>query len=259
MIDLPPSAGNQAASALTADAARHMGLGFCVVMAAAWLLTATGGFGWRLWAGAGLAYGPIAVIAIAQVRRHHPYRAFGAANLVTTVRAAMTCLLAGLLADVASVPPGALAAFAWGVAGLSALSLALDGLDGLLARRLGLCSAFGARYDMEVDALLILLMSLAAWSFDKAGAWVILSGALRYLFVAASWVWPVLGEALPPSNRRKLICVVQAGALCLLMSPLIQPPVSVGLAAAALALLVYSFAIDVAWLTRRDRAARVCS
>lgn len=241
----------------TSDAALHLGLGLVALIAAAWFLISSWGFSWRLPAAACAAYVPIAAISIARVRHHHPHQSFGAANLVTTARAVMTCLMAGLIADVASVPMDRFDVFAWGLVGLAGISIALDGVDGFLARRLGLCSAFGARYDMEVDALLILLLSLVAWSLEKAGTWVILSGGLRYAFVAAIWKWPVLGETLPLSGRRKLVCVVQAGVLCLLLSPLIQPPYSAWLAAGALALLVYSFAIDVAWLlNRRGRAAR---
>ena len=51
-------------------------------------------------------------------------------------------------------------------------------------------SAFGARFDMEVDALLILVLSAGVWWFDKAGAWVWLSGLLRYAFIAAGWGLP---------------------------------------------------------------------
>ena len=255
MTEPEPSGLARREASPTADAALHFGIGFICLMSAVWVLISTGGFSWRLSAAACAAYAPLAAVAVAQVRRHHPYGSFGAANLVTTVRAVMTCLLAGLLADVSSVSAGQVAAFAWGLAGLAAVSIALDGVDGFLARRLGLCSDFGARYDMEVDALLILLLSLAAWSFGKAGAWVILSGGLRYAFVAAAWIWPVLGGPLPPSHRRKLVCVVQAGVLCVLLSPLIQPPLSAPLAAAALALLIYSFAVDIAWLLARRRRA----
>ena len=61
----------------------------------------------------------------------------------------------------------------------------LDGVDGWLARRHRIASAFGARFDMEIDALLILALSVLAWRHEKAGAWVVASGLLRYAFVAA--------------------------------------------------------------------------
>ena len=239
----------------TVDAALHLGLGFTGVAATAGLLISTLGFSWRLPTLALALYAPIAAIALVQVRRHHPHKSFGLANLVTTVRAALTCLLAGLLADGGHVSVAPQAAFAWGLAGLAAVAIALDGLDGFLARRLGLCSAFGARYDMEIDALLILLLSLAAYSLHKAGAWVILGGGFRYGFLAATWLWPALAGGLPPSSRRKLVCLIQMGVLCLVLTPIAQPPASAWLAAGALALLVYSFLVDVVWLlTGRGRS-----
>ena len=41
-------------------------------------------------------------------------------------------------------------------------ALALDGVDGQVARRTGTASELGARFDMEVDAFLILVLSVAA-------------------------------------------------------------------------------------------------
>ena len=39
----------------------------------------------------------------------------------------------------------------------------LDGVDGRLARKYGASSRFGARFDMEVDAVLICVLALLAW------------------------------------------------------------------------------------------------
>ena len=57
-------------------------------------------------------------------------------------------------------------------------------------------SAFGARFDMEVDALLIQVLAVLAWQWDKAGPWVLMSGLLRYVFVAAGWVLAVDAAAV---------------------------------------------------------------
>ena len=62
---------------------------------------------------------------------------------------------------------------------------------------------------METDALLVMALSVLAWQYGKAGAWVLLCGLLRYLFVAGGWLWPWLRRPLPPSIRRQTICVVQ--------------------------------------------------
>ena len=47
--------------------------------------------------------------------------------------------------------------------------------------------------------------------------------------------------------------MAQTAALGLLVIPPVQPPLSIALAAAALAALVWSFAVDLAWLVRRSR------
>ena len=88
---------------------------------------------------------------------------------------------------------------------------------------------------MEVDAFLILLLSLAALLLGKAGWWVLLIGMMRYGFVLGQTLLPFLNAPLPPSFRRKLICVVQVGALCIILLPVIAPPASTAIAATALA------------------------
>jgi phosphatidylglycerophosphate synthase len=127
----------------------------------------------------------------------------------------------------------------------------LDGVDGWVARRTGAVTAFGARFDMEVDAALILILSVLAWRYGKAGAWVILSGLLRYIFVVAGWRWTSLDRPLFPSRRRQTVCVVQAVGLIVTVSPIATPPLSSAIAAMALAALCVSFGIDVIWLLRR--------
>jgi phosphatidylglycerophosphate synthase len=127
----------------------------------------------------------------------------------------------------------------------------LDGVDGWLARRERTASSFGARFDMEIDALLILALSVLAWRHQKAGAWVVLSGLLRYAFVAVGAVAPWVRVPLPASRRRQTICVIQITALTLVMLPAIEPPTSTAIAVAALVALSYSFLIDTLWLWRR--------
>jgi phosphatidylglycerophosphate synthase len=187
-------------------------------------------------------------LSIGFLQQHHPFARFGAANQITTLRAILVALVAGLVGE-PRLPAVAVAA----VSASIAVTL-LDGVDGWLARRQDIASSFGARFDMEIDALLILALSVLAWRHDKAGAWVVLSGVLRYAFVAAGAVAPWLRGALPPSRRRQAICVIQIAALTLVMLPAVQPPLSAFLAATALATLAASFLIDTVWLWRRQPA-----
>jgi hypothetical protein len=108
----------------------------------------------------------------------HRFVRMGAANQVTIVRGALVALLAALLGEHIS------RAIATVVVVVASAAMLLDGVDGWLARRSGTASAFGARLDMETDALFVAVLALLVWQFGKAGSWVLLSGLMRYLFGA---------------------------------------------------------------------------
>jgi phosphatidylglycerophosphate synthase len=189
----------------------------------------------------------VMLFALGQVRRHHPFARFGPANQVTTLRAVLVVLVAGLIGE-PGLPSVAAAAAAVGMC-----ATALDGMDGWLARHAGTASAFGARFDVEIDALLIQALAILAWRYGKAGPWVLLSGLMRYGFVGAGWVWPWMQGPLTPTLRGQTICIVQIAALVLVIVPAIPPSVSTPIAALALAALSYSFLVD----TLRLRARRL--
>ena len=177
-------------------------------------------------------------------RQHHPYARFGAANYVTLIRA----LLTGFLLVLATRPPAS--DLAW-IAGWTAGAVAaLDGVDGWLARRDRMVSAFGARFDMETDAALLFVLSVLAWRYDKAGAWVLLIGLMRYLFVGAGWVLPWLAGPLTPTRRGRVIAVIQMVTLAVIL--VVPRPLARAAAATALTLLVWSFAVDVRRLWTGD-------
>ncbi len=191
----------------------------------------------------------VVAFTLVLVHDHHPFARYGPANQITTLRAVLVALVAGLVGE-APLP----AVGAW-AAGLSVIAGMLDGIDGWLARRSRMASEFGARFDMEIDAALIMTLAILVWTHDKAGAWVVMSGLLRYLFLAAGWWWPWLRRPLPPVRRRQAICVVQIVALIFVMVPAVTPPVSIVLSAMALGALGYSFLVDILWLRRQDRLA----
>jgi phosphatidylglycerophosphate synthase len=206
-----------------------------------------------------LAFASVLTLAIfALVVRglpYHRHKVFGAANAVTAIRTAIVSLLAATVFF--AIDMHAPASVLWIMIGLVMLALILDGFDGYLARALAQESDLGARFDMEVDALLILVLSAAALFLDKAGVWVLAIGLMRYGFIAAQYALPALGAPLPPSTRRKAICVVQVAALCIILVPVVQQPFSSAIAAAALALLAYSFAVDTFFLLGKG-ASRPC-
>ena len=194
---------------------------------------------------AAAAFAAVMLLSLGFLQQHHPFTRFGAANQITTVRALLVSLVVSIIGE------PRLPAIAASAAAASVIVTLLDGVDGWLARRNRIASDFGARFDMEIDALLILALAILAWRFDKAGAWVVLSGALRYAFVAAGARWSWLKAPLPRSRRRQTICVVQIVALTTAIVPAIPPGISAPLAAVALAALGASFLIDALWLWRR--------
>lgn len=179
----------------------------------------------------------------------HPHPRFGPANYVTMVRAILVALVAGVIGRPAT--PEVL----WAVVGLAVAVGMLDGLDGWLARRTGLASGFGARFDMETDALLILVLSMLVWQHGKAGAWVLLCGLMRYAFVAAGWHLPWLSRPLRSTRRGKTIAVGQALGLSVALAPLVPAPASTIVAAGAVVALAWSFAVDIQWLARESRTS----
>ena len=178
----------------------------------------------------------------------HRFVRMGAANQVTIVRGALVALLAALLGEHIS---RAIATVAVVVASAAML---LDGVDGWLARRSGTASAFGARLDMETDALFVAVLALLVWQFGKAGSWVLLSGLMRYLFGAVVAFIPRLQRPVPSTNRGKTIAVLQMIALIVALAPGCGRPASAWVAAVGLLGLVLSFALDVVWLLRQPVA-----
>ncbi len=85
----------------------------------------------------------------------HGRDGLGPADVVTLVRATLACGVAALTADAFGRPARVTALLA-----LAVVAIVLDGVDGWVARRTGTASTFGARFDMEVDAFLILVLSV---------------------------------------------------------------------------------------------------
>lgn len=171
----------------------------------------------------------------------------GPANQVTLVRAVLT----GAVAVLAASPPfrDATTPVRTVMVGLAGVALALDLVDGHVARRTGTVSGFGARFDMETDAALILVLSTLL--VGPFGWWVLLSGLARYLLLAAQWLWPWLDGPVPPRRWRKVVAGVQGVVLLVGVAGLLPHPVARVLLLAALLLLALSFATEVVERVRR--------
>src|SRR5204863_9226226 len=131
----------------------------------------------------------------------------------------------------------------------------LDAVDGWVARRTR-TTEFGAHFDAETDAFLILVLSV--YVSRSAGAWVLAIGAARYAFLAAQGPLPWMRAPLPPRYWRKVVAAVQGIVLTVAAAEVLPPALMNAALVVALALLAESFGRDVWWLRRhRDRPAAV--
>jgi phosphatidylglycerophosphate synthase len=203
-----------------------------------------GATGWFV----GLASGLTLNVALARALWRDPSARLGPADWVTMIRATLVVGVAALTAasferDVAVAT----------LVTLASLALVLDFVDGWIARRTATESALGARLDAEVDAFLILALSVEV--APSAGAWVLVIGLARYVFLAAGWALPWMRPPLPRRDWRKTVTASQGVALVIAASQVVPSAVSRVLLAVALAMLAESFGRDVWWLWRHRHAA----
>jgi phosphatidylglycerophosphate synthase len=207
--------------------------------------------------GAALGYLGGAAVILGYWRRPH----FGAANLVTLGRVVGTCWVIALTLQAV---PGQLSRH-----GLLLMiiiggcCLILDGVDGAVARARGESSPFGARFDMETDAALLVSLSVAVAALGFAGWWVLAIGLMRYAYVTAAWISPrpirtALRIPLPMRYSRKVVAVTQGIALLLaLVAGLVGaavPLLPTVLLLVAVAALCWSFGRDILWQLRAASA-----
>lgn len=227
-VHLGPAIGLIAQLLLLAALARSVGLG---------------GPGWVV----GLSCAAITNAALAQGLSRYRADRLGLADWVTLARATLAVGVAALVADAFDRPaPVAL------LVSLAALALALDALDGWVARRTSMTATLGARFDAEADAFLILILSV--YVSRTAGVWVLTIGAARYAFLAAGWPLAWLRAPLPPRFWRKAVAATEGIVLIAAASDVVPRTVTDGLLLVALALLAESFGRDVWWLWNRRQA-----
>ena len=211
-------------------------------------LAATAGLGVAGWVvGLLVGWAATALLAISRTRSAEP-RIFPA-DWVTLSRALLIAGVAGLVADSfdRSISMSALVT-------LATVAMVLDAVDGQVARRTGTATPLGARFDGEVDAFLILLLSIAV--SEHYGSWVLIIGAARYVFLLAGFLVAWLAAPLPPRYWRKVVAAVQAIVLTVAVSGVLDRLVGMIAVGVALVLLAESFGRDVVCLYRTGAGAR---
>ena len=173
--------------------------------------------------------------------------AFGPANWVTLARSTFVAGIAALIAE-ALVQAASITA----VVTLTVIALVLDSVDGRVARRTASATAVGARFDMEVDAFLILVLSAyVAQSVRCVGAHD-RRGALAHS-VAAGWLLPWLRESPPPRYWYKFVAALEGIVLTVVIADILPGPGNGASLTLALVLLGESFGHEVWWLWQHGR------
>ena len=224
-------------------------LGMLATAALLGVVSATAGLGVVGWI-TGLVTGSAAAALLVTARMRSDQPAILPADWITLTRMLLIAGVTGLVADSFSRPVSVTA-----LVTLSAVALALDAVDGQVARRTGTATPLGARIDGETDAFLILVLSI--YVSQDYGAWVLAIGAARYVFLLAGWLIPWLRAPLAPRFWRKVVAAVQGIVLTVAASGVTSRVVGMIAVAAALLLLAESFGHDVFWLYRTGAGPRV--
>jgi phosphatidylglycerophosphate synthase len=223
-------------------------LGLLATAALLGVVSATSGLGVAGWI-TGLATGSVATALLVTARMRSDQPAIHPADWVTLTRALLIAGVAGLVADSFGRPVPVTA-----LVTLSTIALILDAVDGQVARRTGTATPLGARIDAEVDAFLILLLSIVV--SQDYGSWVLVIGAARYALLLAGWLIPWLAAPLPPRYWGKVVAAVQGIVLTVAASGLLDRLAGMIAVAAALLLLAESFGRNVIWLYRTGAGPR---
>ncbi|AXH97908.1 CDP-alcohol phosphatidyltransferase family protein [Ornithinimicrobium avium] len=209
-----------------------------VLLAAVGVVLRWGPIGWV----AALVSLVVVDVATARLARSYRVVALGPADVVTLVRLALSC---GIVAVVVG-SSAATSARPFAVAVLGAVALALDWVDGRVARRTRTASPFGGRFDGEADAFLLLVLSVpVAAGF---GWWVLVVGLARYGFGVAGVVLPWLRAQLHFRYWRKVVTATAGIALVVAAADVVPRPLASAALVVAVALIGESFGRDIWWL-----------
>ncbi|MEM9325027.1 MAG: CDP-alcohol phosphatidyltransferase family protein [Bacteroidota bacterium] len=183
---------------LIASAVLLGGATWGVLIHAIWPLIAMGILLFGIWVALGRRFLPTMPLLI------------GYANWVTLIRLLLVLtllLLYNFLSDMQLF---------WGFLA----SILLDGVDGYVARRWHQESEFGAAFDMETDALLVLGLSWLHVEQEMAGQWLLLPGSMRYIYELLFQWLPQDPGSFPPKVVRATIAVIFFFAL---ITPFVLP------------------------------------
>lgn len=148
----------------------------------------------------------------------------GYGNGITVARGVLVSLLAGFL-----LIPEPTTAVAWLPAIFYSIACILDYLDGYVARLTNHATILGEMLDMEFDGLGMLIAIGVAIRYGQLPYWYLFLGFGRQLFLFGIWLWHRRGLPtfeLTESENRRIIAGFQMGFVCVILWPILTPPLT---------------------------------
>jgi len=149
-----------------------------------------------------------------------PFATVGAANAVTLVRGGLLAVVAGCLL----IDPDPFAPLAWLPAACYGGNVALDALDGTVARATDRVTVLGTRLDMAFDTLGFLIAPVVGVLWGQLPVWYLSLSAARYLFKAGRGLRRYRGlpvEDLPESRLRRPLAGLQMAFITVALAPVV--------------------------------------
>lgn len=171
------------------------------------LLAAVGGY---------LLYG----LAITRAGGSGAGRSLGLATHLTVIRGGLYAVVGGFVV----VPP--IGRLAWVPAVCYGTGVALDRIDGLVARTVGRETPLGRRLDMAVDTFGFVVAPVVAVVWGQLPAWYLTLSAARYVYLAATRWRRWRGLAVydrPDSDLGRYLAGGQMAFLTVALSPAVPP------------------------------------
>lgn len=191
------------------------------------------------------------------LRRNHPvdrpgelYKTLGIANLLTVTRGGAFAAVAGF----ALVEPAR--ALAWLPAVCYGIGVALDGLDGIVARTVDRTTVLGRKLDLAFDTLGFFLAPVVGVLWGRLPVWYLSLAVARYAFKFACWGRSIRGlpvGTLPESPLRRRLAGLQMVFLTVALAPLLPADTVYSVAPVALLPSLLVFGRDYLAVTGRWR------
>ncbi|WP_152419340.1 CDP-alcohol phosphatidyltransferase family protein [Halobiforma nitratireducens] len=189
--------------------------------------------------------GTVLLGTVVRARHAAGNQPFTLATWVTVTRGAAVAVLAGFV--LASAPPVSDGGpIGWLPVGLFAVAAGLDAIDGPIARATDAETELGARLDVEMDGLVVLVGTLVAVGENALPAAFLAVAVARHAFVAGTWLRARRGRPvreLPPNGFRRPLGALAMVAVAVALVPIVDPSVSrlVGTAVAVPFLLNFTW------------------